>query len=153
MLNIKSNKFKLFAYLLFIVYLILLVYMILLKSGTAALIARGLTQKSINLIPFRTILGYLSGQEGINVSLTNILGNIISFGPLGFFIPLLFNENKGIFKTFIISFLVSFVFEFAQYQFNLGSCDIDDLILNILGAILGFIVYKFIKNSTSIFNV
>ena len=126
--------------------------MIVLKGGTATIIARGLTNKSINLVPFRTILGYLGGQESFKIATTNILGNICLFGPLGFFIPLLFNERKGLVKTLAISLIISVSFEFIQYQFNLGSCDIDDIILNIFGAMIGFVAYKFIRNSTKIFN-
>ena len=142
----KSNKCKLFIGALFIIYLIVLVDVIVLKGGTAAIIAKGLTNKSINIVPFRTILGYLSGQEGFEISATNILGNICAFSPLGFFIPLLFDEHKGLVKTLAISLIISASFEFIQYQFNLGSCDIDDIILNIFGTIIGFIVYKVIKN-------
>ena len=98
----------------------------------------------INLIPFKTIFYYLGGNQSLTVSVQNILGNILAFSPLGFLLPILFNKYKKLKNIFFISVSVSLSIEIIHLFLNIGSCDIDDLILNVLGAILGFCVYKVI---------
>lgn len=101
---------------------------------------------SVNLIPFKTVIGY--GQDMFS-SLTstrtiffNLLGNIVCLMPFAFFLPLLF-ENKYNTKKFIITILcVTLGIELIQFATFTGSCDIDDIILNTLGA---FIMYKILE--------
>ena len=74
----------------------------------------------------------------------NFLGNIIMFMPIGFCIPLLWNlSNK---KIILIGFYISFSIEFCQLFLARGT-DIDDLILNTLGTILGLLVFKGISKA------
>ncbi|MBY2497291.1 VanZ family protein, partial [Clostridioides difficile] len=70
----------------------------------------------------------------------NIIENIGIFIPMGIFLPIVCkNLNK---KTIIITIiLVSLAFELTQYIFALGSSDIDDVILNSLGGIIGITIY------------
>lgn len=74
----------------------------------------------------------------------NIFGNIILFIPLGIFLPLLFHRCRSLKKVIIISSLCSLSIELTQLilrQFEIyRTVDIDDVILNTLGAILGFIL-------------
>lgn len=64
---------------------------------------------------------------------------------MGFLVPILFNYCKKFKNTFFIAMLVSVSIELIQLLFNLGSCDIDDLILNVLGSMLGFAFYKILR--------
>lgn len=148
----ECNKFILSKYIIFIIYIFLLIYVILLKNGQAIIIAKYMPQKdfvskinSIQLIPFKTISQYLRMDNGMYISVTNILGNIISFSPLGFLLPKLSNKFDDLKDILLTSFLISFSFEIIQLQFSLGACDIDDIILNVLGGYSGFIIHKFIK--------
>lgn len=96
----------------------------------------------INLIP--TIVMCLSGDYTLGSWVKDmIVGNIIMFIPLGFFLPFVFkNLNRR--KSFMISLIVPFVIEFLQL-FVGRSFDIDDLICNFLGIIIGFIIANMIK--------
>jgi len=151
--RIISKSFKLFAWVLFILYLPVLIYVIVLKGGSGTGYVLSMAKNSskisfmqkiagVNFIPFKTILYYLGGNQSFSVAVENILGNILAFSPLGFLLPILFNKYKKLKNIFFISLSISLSIEIIQLFFNMGSCDIDDLILNVLGAILGFGVYK-----------
>lgn len=83
----------------------------------------------INFIPF--------SSEGI---LTYIL-NVIMFIPLGFLLPLIWKSERKISNIFKVSLWFSFLIEFCQL-FNFRTTDIDDLMMNTLGGILGFFIWK-----------
>lgn len=88
---------------------------------------------NINLIPFR---------GGIRIS--DIL-NIIFFMPFGFLLPTLWKRYKGILPTLFYGLIFSGIIEFAQLFTNGRGTDINDLIMNTLGTICGWIVFKFIS--------
>lgn len=90
---------------------------------------------NINWIPFKDIT---------TNSLQYIL-NIILFVPLGLVIPLLWKRFASLQKTFRISFLFSLTIELSQL-FNFRTTDIDDLLMNTLGGVIGFYLFKFVKH-------
>jgi Glycopeptide antibiotics resistance protein len=149
---LKSLKFVIWG--LFVLYLLVLVNVIILKDGKALLMAEAgkqipFSQKitQINLIPFvNTIIPYLEGQQSTRIVMENLLGNILAFSPLGFFLPLLFKSCNRLKVTFLLSLGVSLLIEIVQLLFYLGTCDIDDLILNVVGSLLGYGVYRSFKN-------
>ena len=101
---------------------------------------------SNNFIPFKSILHLLKGD--FNIILKNIFGNILLFVPLGFFIPLLFEKFKNFKSVFLIGLLSSLSIESTQFLISLflgftyRNTDIDDIILNVIGCVFGFIIYK-----------
>ncbi len=100
-------------------------------------------RNSFNVIPFKTIYEYFYGAfVGLDISIstatTNILGNIIAFAPFAFFLPLFFKRYKST-KTFAFTVLTIVLFiEILQFILLTGSCDIDDVILNVFGALLTY---------------
>lgn len=101
---------------------------------------------SSNFVPFKTINTYINAlQDGTmnrDIPIKNLLGNFVLFLPMGIFLPILF-KRLSIFKKYIITIiLVLLLIEIIQVIIRLGSFDIDDLLLNLLGAILGFSIYK-----------
>lgn len=101
-----------------------------------------------NLIPFATITNYISAFDSLYDTSTimyNLLGNIVACMPMAFFLPMLFKKQNN-FKVFLIT-IVLFVLEIELLQFITlsGSCDIDDLILNVFFAL---IIYKILKISS-----
>ena len=99
-----------------------------------------------NLIPFRQKLQDLSYYHSMSAFerwnfLTDLLGNIGLFVPLPFFL-LLFFKIKETWKTVLIAAVISGGVEITQYFFRIGIADIDDIILNILGAIIGAGILK-----------
>ncbi|MCR2045326.1 VanZ family protein [Anaerosalibacter massiliensis] len=146
----KNKTFKTILWILFCLYILLLIKVILfkypmsveiLKNNNMANLKRRILYFS-NFIPFRTIYEYSTGDIGFNISVSNILGNIIAFMPLGFLLPLLKERLKELKKIFKIAFIISLTFEVIQLITGLGQFDVDDIILNVLGGVLGFLIYK-----------
>jgi glycopeptide antibiotics resistance protein len=86
----------------------------------------------------------INDPEGHRNFRNNFFGNIIMFIPLGIFLPLIYRKNFG--KTVLIGGSASFAIEFIQYL-NMSAgyyryVDLDDVILNTLGAIIGYCLFK-----------
>ena len=91
---------------------------------------------SSNFVPFREIFRYDFGSK---LFLKNVLGNMIMFMPFGFFASYFLKCSKA--KIIVILTIVaSFTIEIVQYKIG-RVFDIDDVILNILGGLVGFLVY------------
>lgn len=98
--------------------------------------------KHANLKPFSTIsLFYRSKRLREEYKYDNIGGNIIGFVPLGILLPALFLSFRSIWKIALASFFISLLFETTQLLTGLGSFDVDDIILNTTGGLLGYVVY------------
>lgn len=82
----------------------------------------------------------IPGNEVMLYLGANILGNILMFGPLGLLLPLLWKCFRKFSKTVLFGFLVSFAIEFSQLFLARGT-DIDDLILNTIGTMLGYLAF------------
>jgi glycopeptide antibiotics resistance protein len=95
-----------------------------------------------NFVPFKTIHTMQSEKLRLEFRIDNLAGNIAGFIPLGILFPLLFVSLRRFWKTTAIVFLVSLGFETTQLLTGLGVFDIDDLILNVAGGILGYIFFR-----------
>ena len=93
------------------------------------LIAYGKLDNSINLIPI--------SSEG---AMTYIL-NIIMFMPFGFLLPLIWKNFRNAKKVVLMGFLMSLAIEICQL-FNIRTTDIDDLLMNTLGTLVGYCCWK-----------
>lgn len=95
--------------------------------------------RNINLIPFRTMSQYLKNITE-PYAFKNIIANILVFIPLGFFIS---NKNpKNVFKALIICLGVILSIELIQLFFKIGFFDVDDIILNLTGSLIGMGINK-----------
>lgn len=106
--------------------------------------------RSINLIPFATIISYfaLENDQVSNwneVSRVNLLGNIVIFVPFGIFLPLLWKAFRKFSSLFWIAIGIPLLIEILQLFIG-RSTDIDDVILNALGIMFGFSLYKIFQN-------
>ena len=98
---------------------------------------------SNNFIPFREIFRYKNIHDPMFI--WNVQGNIILFMPFGFIIADVINLKSGkhnILLTMLVSFITSVSIEVIQ-MFIGRSFDIDDIILNLLGAIIGHLIFRF----------
>lgn len=95
-----------------------------------------------NIIPFHTISEYIKNQNHFNFNIwfDNLFGNIVLFIPLGFLIPMLNTRFLGIIPFLICVVVLLFMVEFIQLITKVGSFDVDDVILNSFGALIGFLV-------------
>lgn len=94
----------------------------------------------MNLVPFSEILRYKIGTKMFNY---NVIGNILIFIPFGYLCGKYINPKK-VWPVVITTLITSTVIEFVQL--NIGrSFDIDDIILNVLGGILGYLLHVGLK--------
>ena len=96
---------------------------------------------------FYTAKYYVTGTDRLRYTQENLVGNILLLIPLGIFLPLIFFKISN-FKSIIRdSFLISFTPELIQLFTVLGSFDVDDILLNISGAALGFGILLLLKET------
>ncbi|MCK1985611.1 MULTISPECIES: VanZ family protein [Peribacillus] len=100
---------------------------------------------SYNLIPFSTILSYLSNETNDLVSFYNLSANIGLFIPFGLYLMSREGQEPSAKRKFIYPFLSISGIEICQFIFRRGSLDVDDLILNMIGVYLGYILYPLFK--------
>ncbi len=72
----------------------------------------------------------------------NLAGNILVFVPFGFLFPLVFQEDRKFSAMFVNAFTFVLGIETFQLFSAFGAFDVDDILLNCLGAALGFWIYK-----------
>lgn len=132
-------------YTIFVFYLIIFLSIIIFKyvSPSELINADRAIFRSVNLIPLHTIKGYLLGTFEVSrsTSLKNVFGNIILFIPLGIYLQL-FTKHKKILANLLGVFVISLSFEVVQYIFAIGASDIDDILLNCMGGLIGILLYK-----------
>ncbi|MEW4428826.1 VanZ family protein [Paenibacillus pabuli] len=108
-----------------------------------------------NLVPLETIRPLLLERDRYSTEawVKNLFGNIVLFIPLGIWIPWLFRSCRAGLKFTWIVILLLLAVELAQLVLRVGSFDVDDIILNILGASIGYIAFRlfiqFIKTRRS----
>jgi glycopeptide antibiotics resistance protein len=131
----KSQKRTLLPWILFVLYC---AWMLLL------LFDREQTEQSMNLEPLHTILLFVRvllydpSDYNIRLAIVNLFGNIIMFIPLGYFLPRLWKGLRKWWRTWLMTLVIMTAVELAQYFTLRGTCDVDDLILNLLGAAIGY---------------
>lgn len=110
------------------------------KIGHLRLNFSGYATGEPNLVPFTTIMPYLSGERGQMIGLFNIGGNIALFIPFGFLLPFVFRTVTW--RTVLaLAIGIPLVIEITQEVFHIGIFDIDDVILNGLGMVLGYFAF------------
>lgn len=97
----------------------------------------------ISLIPF---ISFVKAQKEVEIYRTMLM-NICLFMPIGLSFPfVLFERYKhNVLITIAFAFLLSAGIETAQFLFMLGLCETDDVIMNVLGTLIGtlsFLIYK-----------
>ena len=126
----KHKRFLLhkeLIYLIAITYMLCLFYVVTFQDSNYGV---------SNYIPFKEIFRYSVGSRKF---IKNILGNIMLFIPYGFLSSYLL-KNRKISITFILSLIVSVTIEVVQYYIG-RVFDIDDIILNVLGGIMGGLLF------------
>ena len=147
--NKKASKAK--TWVCFVAYLLLLGYVVFISSGFGR---EDHAEYRYNLTLFQEIgryygVGMRTGSW--NLFLLNVVGNIVVFMPLGAFLPKLFIRCRKLLTVALLSLELSFVIEVTQLVTRVGSFDVDDLLLNTIGGILGYLIYKLFAGVTHLF--
>ncbi len=141
----RRRLVRLFLVLCFGMYAFVLINLLFVHNSDASNTLSFFSLKDPNFVPFKSIIGYLG--ELINGSaeqrdiLIHLLGNIALYMPLGFFLMTLFNGlNKG--KYYFPTVLAIMVgIRALQYSLGFGRFDVDDILLNLLGAAFVFMIF------------
>lgn len=139
----KAKKIRFFSVLIFIIYLMCLCYFLFFSENMGRTNNCGYRY---NLIPFHEIKRFIKyanliGWKSVTI---NIFGNVIAFMPFGYLIPIIIKQKIGIIKTTLLSMIFSVGVETIQLFFKLGSFDVDDIFLNTLGGLTGYILFYLI---------
>lgn len=102
--------------------------------------------EGVNFIPFHTIRNYVKHGRAAKVNFiwVNIIGNIVMFIPWGLGLPLLWRKFRSAWKVTIMSFILPVCIEFCQL-FVGRTVDVDDVILNFTGGIIGGLLYLILR--------
>lgn len=139
----KERMCRVFIQLMFAVYFFALIRFTLFKYVPLDDLGRAffLKERQISMIPFKAAIDIIKNMSSVRV-VENLAGNVLLFMPFGFMFPLV-TKFEG--ETTIYGMLLSLFIEVAQFAFGMGFTDIDDLILNTLGAFLGYKIYRIIN--------
>ena len=151
---IKNRTLRTFASLLLVAHIFIVIKFVLLKNPddlkshfadkySAELLQQNISQG--NYLPFYTVPFYFNGTDKLRYTKENLVGNIVLFFPFGILLPLLFRNLRSFSKIVAITFVISLCLELIQLFAILGNFDVDDLLLNVLGASLGFGTYILIR--------
>lgn len=129
----------------FVIYMIVLVYFLLLSDGFGRTVQRAEFQ--FNLIPFVEIIRFVKYREylGMYNVMINLVGNVVAFIPFGALIRWVINRRVNWYHVVGYTFLFSLSVELLQLVAKVGAFDVDDLILNTLGGLIGYFVYYILR--------
>ena len=141
----KNRAKKILEWILFLGYIALLVYFMFFAEslGRTGTVSSNHGYR-YNLEPLKEIKRFINHVDALGVwpVFLNIGGNILAFVPFGYFLPSLSTHKLKFFQVFLLSFELSIGIELVQLLSKVGSFDVDDLLLNTTGAVLGFIIWS-----------
>lgn len=139
--NMKGKKERIISITIFVIYIIALCYFLFFAESMGRT-TRG-DEYHYNLQPLFEIKRIWRGRHilGMKYVILNFAGNVIAFIPFGYLLPKIVKKKLGLFYTVLFSFEFSLLVELTQLISRTGSFDVDDLILNTLGGLIGYILY------------
>ena len=139
--NMKGKKERIISIIIFVIYIIALCYFLffLYSMGRTT---RG-DEYHYTLQPLFEINRICRSSHilGMKYVILNFAGNVIAFIPFGYLLPKMVKKKPRLFHTVLFSFEFSLLVELTQLISRTGSFDVDDLILNTFGGLIGYILY------------
>lgn len=130
------------GWVLFIAYLAMLVYFMFFAES----FGRDPVQRdyAYNLELFKEIKRFYHYREqlGMKAFLLNVVGNVVAFMPCGFFLPIVSRRGRRWYNMLWLVFGLSLAIEVTQLVCKVGSFDVDDLLLNTLGGVIGYLLNR-----------
>ena len=136
----KTRALRAFGKVLFLLYVGFLIYFLFLAEWYGR---TGVSEEyRYNLELFREIKRFIiyRDQLGAFAVFANLAGNILIFVPYGVFISMA-SRSRGFFKTLFFSMGLSLCVEITQLFSRVGSFDVDDILLNTVGGVVGYIIF------------
>ena len=127
------------------IYCFILIYILFLSRG--AMIHYSYAQyfrQFTNFIPFKTIIEYVQRYHNgfRNLSVINLLGNFVLFMPMGALLPCVIHKLDRFWKVTLTVLGMVVMVEIVQGILRVGSVDIDDVLFNVIGAMIGYGIIK-----------
>lgn len=136
-----ARRIRITGALLFLLYVVGLAYFLFFaeRYGRAA----GHEEFRYNLVPLREIRRFWENREllGGRMVFLNLAGNVIIFLPFGAILPVLLRPMRGLIRTAGAGAAVSLLIELLQLGTRVGSFDVDDILLNVLGSAAGYVIF------------
>jgi len=129
----------------FIIYCLVLVEVLFLSRGARSDYSYAEYMRQFtNFIPFKTIIEYVQRYiDGYrNLSVLNLLGNFVLFVPMGMSLPCISKKLNRFWKVTLTVLGIVIAVEILQGILRVGSIDIDDVIFNVGGAMIGYGIIK-----------
>ena len=139
--NMKGKKERIISITIFVIYIIALGYFLFFAESMGRT-SRG-DEYHYNLQPLFEIKRIWRSSHilGMKYVILNFAGNVIAFIPFGYLLPKMVKKKPRLFHTVLFSFEFSLLVELTQLISRTGSFDVDDLILNTFGGLIGYILY------------
>lgn len=148
-----ERKSILFRRTIFFIYLLIVIKLIIFKypyeqlkaiadSWEKGVILEGLDTANFTL--FKTIRMYIKYSYKLN-SFENLIGNIVVFVPYGFLFPYVLKKGRNFFVMLLNAFLFVTGIEIFQLFSAFGAFDVDDILLNCVGAVIGYLFYLILR--------
>lgn len=137
----KREIIRIISRICFFIYMVMLVYFLFLSDGFGRYPGHG--DYAYNLVPFQEIKRFLFNWNVVGplMASINLIGNVVAFMPFGALIRWVLNRRVRWFQAALYTFLFSLCVELVQLVTRVGVFDVDDIILNTIGGLLGFAVY------------
>ena len=137
----KGKKERIISIIIFVIYIIALCYFLFFAESMGRT-TRG-DEYHYNLQPLFEIKRIWRSSHilGMKYVILNFAGNVIAFIPFGYLLPKMVKKKPRLFHTVLFSFEFSLLVELTQLISRTGSFDVDDLILNTFGGLIGYILY------------
>lgn len=143
----KSTRLKIswFCFFAFMVYIVILFYFVFFSERYGRI--EGYVEYQYNLELFKEIKRFMAHKDKMSWEAwgTNLLGNVFIFIPIGILVPMFVSKKINLIKCTILSFFCSLVIEATQFVCRCGVFDVDDLFLNTVGGLVGYLIFKFAR--------
>jgi glycopeptide antibiotics resistance protein len=138
----RKRFFRIGVRLFFYLYIIIIFYFVLLSERYGR--ETGYQTSHVNLVLFKEISRFWEYRNLISAEafITNLFGNVFAFSPFGLMIPMIIERKKCLFRTAFATFVFSLLIETSQLIMKVGVFDVDDLLLNSIGGIIGYFIYR-----------
>ena len=142
--NVKKEIGKL-SFLLLTIHFIIVIYFVLFSDRLGR--TDTFQNYRYNLTPLNEIRRFIRYRDQVSTGsfILNLIGNTMVLFPFGFLIPLWRQKKTGVVRIACYALILSLGLELLQLVTRVGVFDVDDLLLNISGAVLGYEVYHFLK--------
>lgn len=140
------KKQKRLLYLLMLLYLAAVIYLLFCRHASSDVPLGEYARYNTNFIPFFSFYVLFTTPYISSLVLVpffkNLIGNLVLFLPWGIMLPLLGKRFKSAKPFFLLTAMVIICVELMQLVFRVGTCDIEDFLLNMLGAAIGYIITR-----------